>query len=596
MKTSSKNLLLRTAAIVCAAAPLYFSSATSEAAERTFRMEAYGVRPGADSLSVRIDRALRSIRASLKKGDRAVVKFQRGTYRFRPEESVVRELYISNHDQPVQHPTAFCIEAWENITVDGSGAEFLCTGRMLPFAVSKSRNVTLRHLSIDFDVPHISQVEVVRNDEGGIRFRPSEEVNWRVNDAGRFEAQGEGWAMTYNTGIAFDGTHRYIVPQTADLWIDMTDCRDEGNGEVTAPKWTDARLKPGTRVALRSYARPAPAIVVTESEGVSLRELTVYYAEGMGLVAQRSENLHLNGFRVVPNKAKGRYFSTQADATHFVQCKGNILVENSTFDGMMDDAINVHGVYLRVRERQDDHTLRLRFEHNQAYGYTWGNAGDTVAFVRSATMDALPHRNVISSIRQESPYEFLVRFRDALPASIDATEGYGAENLTWTPSVTFRRCTVRNNRARGALFSSPRATVCEENTFDHTSGTAILLCGDCNGWYESGAVRHLTIRRNRFINALTSLYQFTSAIISIYPEIPNLKASTTCFHGGTPDAIRIEDNVFETFDAPLIYAKSTDGIVIRGNKVKRNHDFEAFHPNQQPLLFEHCKRVEAQDF
>ena len=596
MKTSSKNLLLRTAAIVCAAAPLYFSSATSEAAERTFRMEAYGVRPGADSLSVRIDRALRSIRASLKKGDRAVVKFQRGTYRFRPEESVVREFYISNHDQPVQHPTAFCIEAWENITVDGSGAEFLCTGRMLPFAISKSRNVTLRHLSIDFDVPHISQVEVVRNDEGGIRFRPSEEVNWRVNDAGRFEAQGEGWAMTYNTGIAFDGTHRYIVPQTADLWIDMTDCRDEGNGEVTAPKWTDARLKPGTRVALRSYARPAPAIVVTESEGVSLRELTVYYAEGMGLVAQRSENLHLNGFRVVPNKAKGRYFSTQADATHFVQCKGNILVENSTFDGMMDDAINVHGVYLRVRERQDDHTLRLRFEHNQAYGYTWGNAGDTVAFVRSATMDALPHRNVISSIRQESPYEFLVRFRDALPASIDATEGYGAENLTWTPSVTFRRCTVRNNRARGALFSSPRATVCEENTFDHTSGTAILLCGDCNGWYESGAVRHLTIRRNRFINALTSLYQFTSAIISIYPEIPNLDASTTCFHGGTPDAIRIEDNVFETFDAPLIYAKSTDGIVIRGNKVKRNHGFEACHPNQQPLLFEHCKRVEAQDF
>ena len=30
--------------------------------------------------------------------------------------------------------------------------------------------------------------------------------------------------------------------------------------------------------------------------------------------------------------------------------------------------------------------------------------------------------------------------------------------------------------------------------FDHTSGTAILLCGDCNGWYETGACREVIIR------------------------------------------------------------------------------------------------------
>ena len=57
---------------------------------------------------------------------------------------------------------------------------------------------------------------------------------------------------------------------------------------------------------------------------------------------------------------------------------------------------------------------------------------------------------------------------------------------------------------------------------DHTSGTAILLCGDCNGWYETGACRDVQIRRNRFVNALTNLFQFTNAVISIYPEIPDL--------------------------------------------------------------------------
>lgn len=38
----------------------------------------------------------------------------------------------------------------------------------------------------------------------------------------------------------------------------------------------------------------------------------------------------------------------------------------------MDDAINIHGVYLKVRERIDDHTLRCRYEHGQAYGFDWG--------------------------------------------------------------------------------------------------------------------------------------------------------------------------------------------------------------------------------
>lgn len=82
---------------------------------------------------------------------------------------------------------------------------------------------------------------------------------------------------------------------------------------------------------------------------------------------------------------------------------------------------------------------------------------------------------------------------------------------------------IRNNRARGTLFSTPLKTVVERNLFDHTSGTAILLCGDCNGWFETGACRNVLIRNNRFINALTNMFQFTEAVISIYPEIPDLE-------------------------------------------------------------------------
>ena len=41
------------------------------ATERAFQLKDYGVVPGADSLSLRIDRALKTIRLSLGKGERA---------------------------------------------------------------------------------------------------------------------------------------------------------------------------------------------------------------------------------------------------------------------------------------------------------------------------------------------------------------------------------------------------------------------------------------------------------------------------------------------------------------------------------------------
>jgi hypothetical protein len=82
------------------------------------------------------------------------------------------------------------------------------------------------------------------------------------------------------------------------------------------------------------------------------------------------------------------------------------------------------------------------------------------------------------------------------------------------------------------------------------------------------------------------MFQFTNAVISIYPEIPNLAAQTKYFHGGNGKGVVIEDNIFETFDAPIVYAKSLDGLVFRGNVIKQNNDYPPFHWNTYRFLFE----------
>lgn len=541
----------------------------------------------------RLNEILLDIKSNVDDDDKVVIRFKKARYDFYPHDAQKREYYVSNHDQNQPKIVGICLEEWKDLTLDGKGSEFVFHGQMLPLAVVNSKNITLTNFSIDFENPHIAQVEVLNNDENeGITFRVEPWVNYRVNENGLFETYGEGWKYQQYTGIAFEKESRHIVYQTSDLWIDTKEVEEVGERQLRAPNWKDKRLNPGTIVAMRTWQRPAPGIFLDHSDNTFVNNVTVHYAEGMGLLAQRCCDIRLNRFNVCLKENDARYFTTQADATHFSQCKGMIRSEHSLYEGMMDDAINVHGIYLKVKKRVDDNSLICSYEHNQAWGFAWGDKGDSVCFVKSTTMEMLNHVNIIKEIK---PYdkdevrgakEFLIIFEDKLPDEIQSELSFGIENLSWTPEVVFSHNVVRNNRARGALFSSPLRTVCEDNIFDHTSGTAILLCGDCNGWYESGAVRDLLIKNNTFINALTNMFQFTNAVISIYPEIPDIENQTSYFHGGKKDAIVIEKNHFITFDKPLLYAKSVDGLIFRKNKVTRNNDYKPFHWNQEEILLE----------
>lgn len=589
-------------------------SAEMPARKLVFRISDFGVVPTRQAeaqnggqpdtqMTGRLQKALAQIKQQAGPQDKVVIKFAEGRYDFHSTDAASYELYISNHDQDQPKRVGFYLDGWQNLTIEGEGADLVFHGRMIPFVLTHSTNCTLKNLSIDFENPQIAQVQVVKNSETeGITFEVAPWVKYRIGENGRFETYGEGWSVQQGAGIAFERDTRHIVYNTSDIGINTAGVRDLGGRQLLAPNWKDKRLVPGTVVAMRGWGRPCPGIVLANDVRTTLHNVTVHYAEGMGLIAQRCTDITLNKFGVSLRRADDpRYFTTQADATHFSQCNGKITSNGGLYESMMDDAINIHGVYLRVRERVDDHTLRCRYEHHQAYGFDWGDVGDEVGFVRSATMDNLDHKNVITAIRPADKdevkgcHEFVITLRDALPAEITEKEGYGIENLTWTPEVEFRRNVVRNNRARGALFSSPRRTVCADNLFDHTSGTAILLCGDCNGWYESGACRDLVIRRNTFINALTNMFQFTNAVISIYPEIPNLEGQRSYFHGGNARSIVIENNYFDTFDAPLLYAKSVDGLVFRKNQVRKNTAYKPFHWNQKPILLERCTRTDVEE-
>ena len=582
---------------VCSSLLLSLVACGGKEGEKIYYARDFGVVPGTgEDMTEELASAVETIKAECD-GKPAVLVLESGEYDFYPDSANVREYYVSNHDQDNPKRVAVALEGVKNLTLKGESgyANFMMNGRMLPVAMVGCEDCKLENIAVDTRVPQITQVEVLENDveNGFITYRIAPYVNYRI-DNGRLVVSGSNWEFVPCWGIAFEGDTKHIIYTTSDIGVGTSGVEEIEPRVIRAP-WRDHRLVPGSVIAMRSYARPTPGIFVSQCKNTTLQNSCVFYAEGMGLLAQMSENLALDGFRVALREGGDRYFTTQADATHFSGCKGKITSVNGLYEGMMDDAINVHGTYLRVVQRLDDNTLVGRYMHGQAYGFYWGGAGDSVQFVRSDVMEITEGNRVV----EIAPYdkeqlagckEFKIKFEKTLPADI-ANGNYGIENLEWTPEVYFAGNTIRNNRARGALFSTPKSTLVENNLFDHTSGTAILLCGDCNGWFETGACRDVVIRNNHFVNALTSMFQFTNGIISIYPEIPDLASQTKYFHGGDGKGVVIEDNVFETFDAPIVYAKSLDGLVFRNNKVVQNNDFKPFHWNRHRFLFERVVNV-----
>ena len=179
--------------------------------EITVNMRDYGIVPDTkENLSAKMQEALTAIKQA-NEGKKVTLLFEKGRYDFHVEGAFQKEYYISNHAQPNPKPVGLALEDWKNLTLDGGGADFYFYGRMLPMSLVRSENTTLKNFSIDFEEPHITQIEIVECGENGMTFRIEPWAKARVGKNTHFECYGEGWKNYPQTGIAFDRKTRHVL-------------------------------------------------------------------------------------------------------------------------------------------------------------------------------------------------------------------------------------------------------------------------------------------------------------------------------------------------------------------------------------------------
>ena len=534
--------------------------------------------------------ALRKLLSRSRSLQGAIITFPKGEYHFYPEGALEMSCYLSNHDQQDVLPVGVPLvnlggQRGADFTLEGNGSTFVFHGKMQPFLIMDSSRVTLRNIAIRYADPNDAEGEITEIKDGKTTLKFSPKLRRKV-EGGRFRMLREGGEGVPRAALGFEKSGPMVaVPGGGDKpWTDQAEQvgANEVRFHIDAAKHG---FRPGHILVLRNYARPHPAMAIYRAKRVTLENVIFRDSQGMALLAQRSEDITIRGGGCIAGK--GRVHTASADATHFSNCRGKILTEGALYEGMMDDAINVHSTCLAIDKVESPTQIIARYVHHQAVGFEVFRPGEQVQFIKGKTLENHPTLGKAAAVEKLDETHLRITLQEPLPEGIG--QGDAVENADWYPSVTFRNNTVRYNRARGCLFTTPKKVLVEDCKFIRSHGTAILLAGDAQGWYESGRCLDVTIRRNLFDHNLTAGYQFCEAIISIYPEVRQLGQQQEPYHRH----ITIEDNIFRTHRVPLLFARSADDITWRNNKVIYDDKYPA-RRNGEPFIFNGPKPKNAQ--
>ena len=500
------------------------------------------------------------------------IRFAKGAYHFRSPSRM--RFFVSNHDNPDPRNVFVPLTNVTDVALVSGGADFVFHGEGVGLMLSDARNVTVRGIRLDYAVPFFTEARFMRYDGGCPVVRTAPPQFALAVEDGRLVSVGDRWKGKPRLAGVFSGKSgvfggwRWFDGKATDLGGGVFRIEDD---------WRKVRFaappEPDDVIQIRDGYRPNPTVFVCRARGTVFEDCVIHSSAGIGILAQRSENITVRGSgRAEERKAgsfvkpgAGRLTSLQADATHFSNCKGKITVENCLFEGMSDDAINVHSTCLMIETKPAADRILCRYKHKQSVGFEVFLPGESLRYIRARTLETVEKTVKVMSAEMTAFDMVELTLAEPVPAGIGV--GDAVENADWQPAVDFKRNIVRNSTPRATLFTTPGRVLCEGNLFDHVAGQAVHMSADARDWYESGACSDVTVRGNVFRDCMIC---GGKGVIQIDPNVKDLKAQKARYHRN----ILIEDNVFEQEKGPLVFARSVSNLVWRANRVTGDKSFD----------------------
>lgn len=448
-----------------------------------------------------------------------------------------------------------------DLTIVADGVTLIGLRRVRMLELRDCRNVTVQGLTIDYDPLPFTQgtIIAVAEDAGAVDIQlhtgyprePFSRIDL-VDPLTRFRKRGMPFLWGTKAAMVAPDTVRVSLPGIG---------RAAAVGDL-------ASLSTG------SGNGPPHAVTLENCADVTLRDVTIHSAPGMGIVdAGGDGGTHLDHVRIVPGPpppgaSEPRLLTTSWDGIQHTTVRRGPVVEHCVIEDCGDDSWSVQAEAYRIVGMVDGEVLLP--------APPWAippRAGDQVAMSLDGPVVTL------TGCRAGQLLE--------LGESQAVLDGYGVkESYGWRlaaaawpfepgqrvyfPSRQGNGYVFRQNRVhspgRGALLKA--GGLVEDNLFE-SPHAGVTVCPEVAGDAGYG-IDQVTIRRNRIVGSgyfCPGPWSTQAGAISITAGGPQ----QTFRAAGLFRKIVVEDNVCEDIQGPNLVVSSTAGLTVRGNRFVRPH-------------------------
>ncbi|MBO0590119.1 right-handed parallel beta-helix repeat-containing protein [Cellulophaga sp. E16_2] len=550
----------------------------------TYAIEIIPIKHTEDDMTATVRDAI----ANAKEKDIKLV-FEKGSYTFLTDYAIGKYLHITNHGNGFKK-IIFNFEGFNSVEIEGNGSEFIFSGQTAPFVFEGCKTIKVNGLTIDWSIPFSFQGDViaVNAEEHYYDLKPyTEGFSWKLTK-GQIEFPGinDFNFSSLGSSLSHNKATKAVDYGALDMSLNPSYVEKLTNGNL---RFHDKGIKHFPRIGTvlqskgdKKNNRYAPAFLVRNSSNIIFDKVVIHHALGMGFLFERSEDIKIQNSGIYIRGDSDRVISIIADATHFANCKGDILIENCRFEGMYDDGTNVHGTYVEVDKVLNKNTVRVALRHDQQLGFEFAGIGDEIWFIKSPNPQRA-EENTVSSVKVINDIYTEITFENIVTP--DLKPGDILENKTWNPTFTMRGNTIRDHRARNIIIKTPKKIIIEDNDLSSMM-SSIMLRGETFYWYESGNVEEVIIRNNRFVHCAYGGAEH--AILKVSPRLGKAFDDSITYDRN----IQFIDNTIETFDNRIIWADRVDGLLIKNNTIKQTTTEKPQYPDAFMFDLINCRNVE----
>jgi hypothetical protein len=334
-----------------------------------------------------------------------------------------------------------------------------------------------------------------------------------------------------------------------------------------------ANLKVGDRYVhwARSYAS---AVTIQECSNVTLNKLHVYASPNVAFLPYDSSNVTLDGCNIITRPGSSRLISTNADGVHAREMRGPLVIQNCSFTGLGDDAVNIHCTPIKPIQTISANTIVFE---KSSYSIKPGDRLEHFDITTANTKNIYTVQSVT-----DISYGWQVAFTTNLPGlngNIDIF--YNLKDTDKTFSIVNNY--VGPHRGRGLLLSARNGTITNNHFHNYgmlDAGWAIVLQHDDGNMAEGPVSRNLTIRNNLFTGSGGSQPAIKAFPLSTF----NWSAATGLTYKGqatglTHSGINISDNTYNNLTGPAADLFKVGTLKTTGNLLKRTNSTYALTGN-----------------